>query len=113
VRRHFTYWIAYESAPALIAALRAAEAIGLPLGAPAFLDRLAALAERRSVATKARPQAAVYGVGRGLTPTTLPVRHHAQELLRERRRQNGLEFGAGGLDGRRLHVGVERGLIGP
>ena len=38
--------IAEEADAALVAALRAAETIGRPLGPPAFLDRLAALAGR-------------------------------------------------------------------
>ena len=42
----FADLIAGEPAPALIAALRAAETIGRPLGDPPFLDRLAALAGR-------------------------------------------------------------------
>ena len=42
----FADWIADEPAPALVAALRAAETIGRPLGDPPFLDRLAALVGR-------------------------------------------------------------------
>jgi putative transposase len=42
----FADLIAEEPAPALIAALRAAETIGRPLGASPFLDRLAALTGR-------------------------------------------------------------------
>ena len=38
--------LADKPPPNLIAALRAAEAIGLPLGGPAFLDHLAALTGR-------------------------------------------------------------------
>jgi hypothetical protein len=42
----FADLLAVEPAPGVIAALRAAETIGRPLGAPAFLDRLAALTGR-------------------------------------------------------------------
>ena len=42
----FADLIAEDPAPALIAGLRAAETIGRPLGAPPFLDRLAAIAGR-------------------------------------------------------------------
>jgi putative transposase len=42
----FADLIAEETDAALVAALRAAETIGRPLGPPAFLDRLAALAGR-------------------------------------------------------------------
>jgi putative transposase len=38
--------LAVEPSPGAIAALRAAETIGRPLGAPAFLDRFAALTGR-------------------------------------------------------------------
>ena len=42
----FADLIAEEADTALVAALRAAETIGRPLGQPAFLDRLATLAGR-------------------------------------------------------------------
>jgi putative transposase len=42
----FADLLAVEPSPGAIAALRAAETIGRPLGAPAFLDRLAALTGR-------------------------------------------------------------------
>jgi putative transposase len=42
----FADLLAVEPSPSVIAALRAAETIGRPLGPPAFLDRLAALTGR-------------------------------------------------------------------
>ncbi len=62
---HFADLIADEPAPALIAALRAAETIGRPLGRPAFLDRLAALTGRdpRPQKRGRKPRLAAEGPG--------------------------------------------------
>ena len=67
----FADLIAEEPDPARIAALRAAETIGRPLGAGAFLDRLAALTGRdrrpgkRGRKSRATAKAAEEGASRG------------------------------------------------
>ena len=52
----FADLLADEPSPNLIAALRAAETIGRPLGAPAFLDRPAALTGRNPRPRKRGPK---------------------------------------------------------
>jgi len=61
----FADLIAEEADAALIAALRARETIGRPLGPPAFLDRLAALAGRdpRPGKRGRKPRLAAQAVG--------------------------------------------------
>ena len=61
---------------AFVAALRAAESVGRPLGPPAFLDLARGARRPRSAAGEARRQAAARGTGRGPDCEALMVISH-------------------------------------